>query len=277
MSSRIRSIPIESEAALEQLVLADPGNLEEGLSVLDNQVAAGSGFIDILAVDSSDKSLVIVELKKEESDRMLVQTLEYYDFVRENIERFASAYRHKHEIDAQAEPRIILVAHSFSESLQVSAKYVNAPVSLYQYEYLQAGDQRGLYLTEVPISSPREFKRRRKSPQEHLEHIADAKIRALCADVMKRIMDLDPANITIKGLRGRIAFKHGGRNLANVHPRQTYFYLNWRGRWKERVRIEDASDVSDEMFAQIKQAMKTLAAGPDGDDDSELEEEAESQ
>jgi Holliday junction resolvase-like predicted endonuclease len=268
MNLRIRPQSVDSEAMLEQLIIAAPDNLEDGLKVLDNQVAAGSGFIDILAADASDHALVIIELKKEESDRMLAQTIEYYDFVRENIERFASAYRHKSEIDEHAEPRIMLVAHSFSETLQVATKYINAPVSLFQYEYLQMGDQRGLYMTEVPVSSPREFNRRRKTPGEQ--------VRALCQQVSDRIVTLDTTNITIKGLRGRIAFKYAGRNFANIFPRQSFFSVNWKGHWKERFRVESKADFTEAMFSQIEQAMKTLASGaPDGDNEGDLADDSE--
>lgn len=227
MPNRIQPIPIESENALEQLLLADIENLEAGLHILDNQVPAGSGFIDILAVDS-DNALVVIELKKEESDRMLLQTLEYYDLVRENTPRFASSYGNKHHIDENAEPRLILIAHTFNEMLQSAAKYVNAPLALYTYEYLQFGDQKGLLLTELPISEPRDFGRGRKTPNEHLDKIVNPQMRALCQGTIEHIVAFDRDNMTAKGLRGRIAIKYQGRNLVNIWPRQNWFLFEIR-------------------------------------------------
>ncbi len=272
MSPRIQTIPIASEQTLEQLIMAEPQNLEDTLVVLDNQVAAGSGFIDILAVDSSDNSLVIIELKKEESDRVLVQALQYYDFVRENIERFATSYSSKHEIDVLSEPRLIIVAHSFSDALSAAAKYINPSVSLYQYEYLSLGNQKGLYLTEVPISNPREFTRRRKSPQEHLQKIVDDKLRKICQTFMDKIMGLGSEHITVKGLRSRVSLKYDGNNLVDIRTRQNYFYISYRGHWQERLRVEKEQDLNDSILEQIKSAMCSIV---DGSMDGEIEPEDE--
>lgn len=260
MSPLVKPIPIDSEQALEQLILAEPDNLEEGLTVLDNQVAAGAGFIDILAVDATEKSLVIIELKREESDLILVQTLQYYDFVRENIERFVDAYQHNHDIDPTAEPRIILVAHAFSESLQLAAKYVNTTISLYQYEYLQIGDQKGLLFTETPVLSPREYKRRRKTVQEHLDYIQEETSHKLCVTLIERIENMAPSHITKKGLRERISLKYDGQNLVDIRPRREYFYINWRGHGKDNVKIEDNEDLSNEIYDGIQSAIEELAA-----------------
>jgi Holliday junction resolvase-like predicted endonuclease len=258
MPSRIQPISLESENALEQLLLADLGNLEEGLQVLDNQVPAGTGFIDILATDS-EKALVVIELKKEESDRMLLQTLEYYDFVRERAAHFASTYRHKYPIDEHAEPRLILVAHTFSETLQAAAKYLDAPLALYTYEYLHFGNENALYLTELPVSEPKDFQKRRRTPVEHLDKIKNPDVRALCESTIQKILAVDSANMTTKGLRGRIAIKYQGHNLAYIWPRQNWFLFKMRDH--PRVRISNASDLNDEVYEEIKSAMRKMASG----------------
>jgi Holliday junction resolvase-like predicted endonuclease len=264
MPNRIQPIPIESESTLEQMLLADIENLEEGLQVLDNQVPAGPGFIDILAADS-DKALVVIELKKEESDRMLLQTLEYYDLVRENAPHFANTYRQKYPIDEHAEPRLILVAHTFSDMMQVAAKYVNAPIALYTYEYLKFGDQKGLLLTELPVSEPRDFGSRRKTPTEHLDKILNAEVRSLCEKSIEHILSFDPGNMTAKGLRGRIAMKYQGHNLVNIWPRQNWFLFRIRDH--QRLRISSASDLNDQVYTEIQESMKKMASGEVGDED----------
>lgn len=264
MPTRIQPISIESENALEQLLVADIGNLEEGLIVLENQVSAGSGFIDILAVDS-DKALVVIELKKEESDRMLVQTLEYYDYVRERAAQFANVYRHKSAIDEHAEPRLILIAHTFSEMLQAAAKYVSAPLSLYTYEYLQFGDQKGLLLTELAIPEPQDFQKRRKTPNEHLDKIINTEVRALCESTIASILALDPTNMTSKGLRGRIALKYQGHNLANIWPRQNWFLFQLRNH--PRVRVASIEDLGEQVYTEIKAEMVKMASGEVEDED----------
>lgn len=273
MPNRIQPISIESENALEQLLLADIENLEEGLEVLDNQVPAGSGFIDILAVDS-DNALVVIELKKEESDRMLLQTLEYYDVVRERAAHFANSYRSKHPVDEHAEPRLILVAHQFSELLQAVVKYVSAPIALYTYEYLQFGTQKGLLLTELPVSEAKDFQKRRKSPDEHLDKIVNPQVRALCQETISRILSLDSTNMTTKGLRGRIAIKFQGHNLVNIWPRQNWFLFKLRDH--ERMRITSPTDLNESTFHEIQATMQKMASGEvEDDDENETAEENE--
>ena len=132
----IRKLPIESEANLEQLLSECPAAIEPGIQILGRQVPAGRGFIDILAVDAdNENALVVIELKKGTDDHVLVQALEYYDFVRENIERVAHVYPGRH-INVQVEPRILLVAGGFSAAVLAGVRYLDVPVSLYTYAYL---------------------------------------------------------------------------------------------------------------------------------------------
>ena len=48
----VRQLSIKSEAELEQLLSESPASIEEGLQLLERQVPAGRGFIDMLAVDA---------------------------------------------------------------------------------------------------------------------------------------------------------------------------------------------------------------------------------
>jgi len=124
------------------MLMENPAAIEEGLQVLENQVPASRGFIDLLSVDA-DRTLVVVELKKDSDDRMLTQALEYYDFVRDNSERFAQAYS-DHEIKPHVEPRLALIAANYSSAVLAAARYVNVPLSLYTYAYLGMGSMEGI-------------------------------------------------------------------------------------------------------------------------------------
>src|SRR5262245_379031 len=81
-----------SEAALEDLVRQGPGLIEEGLVYLDHQKAAAGGRLDVLLVDSG-KSLVIAELKVVQDDGMLLQGVDYYDYVSSHVEAYARLYK----------------------------------------------------------------------------------------------------------------------------------------------------------------------------------------
>ena len=272
MSTRVQTLTVSSEQALEQLVINDLESIESGLIFLENQVAADEGSIDILAVDSRDKTLVVIELKKEKSDRMLVQTLQYYDFVRKNVERFARMYADKYAIDALSEPRIILVAHSFSETLRAAVKYINVSITLTRYEYLQIGNQRGLYFTEVSIPPTFEFARRRKSVQEHLEYIVNDSVRKVCRDFINRVESFDQQSVTIKGLRSRISVKYNGINWIDIHPRQENFHVRWYGNWDNRVTLEKEADLTDELLGEIIRAVPGLTGSDEEYEPEELDE-----
>jgi RecB family endonuclease NucS len=88
-------IPLELEESNTRYeIMKDPDAVEKGLIVLDHQVLAGRGRIDILAVGSAG-TFAILELKVKEDDWMLMQALAYYDWVFQNIERLADWYKEK--------------------------------------------------------------------------------------------------------------------------------------------------------------------------------------
>src|ERR1039457_3446057 len=108
----MKQLQIDQERELEALVIKDPDSVEEGLTILTHQRPANGKYIDILAVDK-DGVLVDMELKLNEDDDMLLQALEYYDYVLTNRDRIAREYEKKAKIVAQEDPRIILVASGF--------------------------------------------------------------------------------------------------------------------------------------------------------------------
>jgi len=124
-----------SEKQLEEMVRQAPELIEEGLRFVDHQVKADRGPLDVLLVDSGN-ALVIAELKVTEDDGMLVQGIDYFDYVTRNIEAFARGYREK-EIEPTQEPRLFLVAPSFSSLLLDRCKWVDIALSLFSFQCLQ--------------------------------------------------------------------------------------------------------------------------------------------
>ncbi|MBI5760270.1 MAG: hypothetical protein HZA46_17280 [Planctomycetales bacterium] len=86
-----------SEAGLEDLIRQHFGQIEDGLVYVDHQKAAAGGRLDVLLVDSG-KSLVVAELKIVQDDGMLLQGVDYYDYVSSHVEAFARLYK-PHGID----------------------------------------------------------------------------------------------------------------------------------------------------------------------------------
>lgn len=121
----IKKIDLKEKAELEPLLVLAPQHLEEGMKVVAHQVATSSGeHLDMLTVDD-EGTLAVIELKNEidEGEGQLLQALRYYDWCFENRAWLASAYTNK-GIDPHKEPRLILVAPDFSNSLKRLAKYM---------------------------------------------------------------------------------------------------------------------------------------------------------
>ncbi len=259
----IRQLTVKSESDLEQLLIENPRAIEEGLTILESQVPASHGFIDLLAVDA-DGTLVVIELKKDSDDRMLTQALEYYDFVRDNAERFAQIYS-DHKIEARVEPRLLLVASAYSSTVLAAARYTSVPLSLYTYAYLGIDDLRGLYLTEVDVPPPREFGRERKTVDQHLGYITDDRAVQACRRILEWLSALDPENIHARGLKYRISVKYRGNNFVDIRTRRNFFHMSWRPEWA-KYRIATWEDFTDDIKQQLHQCfteMGGLPAEPD--------------
>ena len=112
-----------AEDQLEDFVRKNPELIEKGLCYIDHQKRTDRGPLDVLFVDSG-KSLVIAELKVVEDDGMLVQGLDYYDYIISNIDGYARAYKGK-GIDPAQRPRLFLIAPSFSISLLNRCKWID--------------------------------------------------------------------------------------------------------------------------------------------------------
>lgn len=267
----VRQLGIKSESELEQMLIENPDAIEEGLRILENQVPASRGFIDLLAVDT-DGTLVIVELKKESDDRILTQALEYYDFARDNSERFAQIYS-DYKIKAHVEPRLFLIANTYSATVLAAARYTNVPLTLYTYAYLGMGDMRGLYLTEVSVPPPREFGRERKSVEQHVAYITDGTANQACRHVLDWLSSLDPNQIRAHGLKYRISVKYRGNNFVDIHTRRSYFRMSWRPNWGEGHNISTSDDFTDEIMQQLRQSFAEMGGLPPDIDELVAEEE----
>jgi hypothetical protein len=267
----IRQLTVGSEAELEQLLSENPSSIEEKLHILERQVPAGRGFIDMLAMDT-DQTLVVIELKKESDDRILVQGLEYYDFVRDNSERFAQTYP-DHDINARVEPRLLLIAGSFNPAVLAASRYVDVPLTLYTYTYLSLGNQRGLYLTEMDVSPPRVFTRERKSVEQHINYITEEDAHQACRQVLEWLIQLAPESIEVRGLKYRISVKYKGNNFVDIRSRRSHFNLSWRTDWKSHKKIASPDDFTDDIQKELRQCLTSMGGlPPDVDAPEETDE-----
>lgn len=124
-----------AEQTLEDLIRQNAGMVEEGLVYVDHQKQAANGRLDMLLVDSGN-AFVVAELKVTQDDGMLMQGVDYYDYVTSHIETYARLYA-KHKINLTESARLILVASSFSQTLVNRAKWLDIPLSLFTYTCIQ--------------------------------------------------------------------------------------------------------------------------------------------
>lgn len=140
-------ISIKDEVELEDIVIQELAEVEEGLSVLD-RVLTDTGRI-ILCHDREGR-FVIVESRLFPDDRALFDGLKYLDQYHVLSMLKLEDTRGKLQLDAK--PRLILLAPSFSDDVIRIVRYIGSEqIRLFEWEYLKLGDQQGLYVKPVSL------------------------------------------------------------------------------------------------------------------------------
>ncbi len=215
-----------SETELEEIVRKGSDFIEEGLRYIDHQKRTEGRRLDVLFADSGN-ALVVAELKVTEDDGMLVQGLDYYDYIATNIEGFARAYKEK-KIEPTQKLRLFLVAPSFSVSLLNRCKWIDIPLSLFTFQCLVFEDNPKEIVPvfkEITIPS-------RLQPVEvytiaqRLNYITDSKIRKTVEELLKEIQDWDKDNILIEPIKYSISIKVSGRVFMYLEPRRKHFLIS---------------------------------------------------
>jgi|GEM_PF-2618659 len=260
-------IKMKDETELENAVITHADAVESGLVYLDHQKRTEGGRLDVLCVDQ-DGVFVVMELKNKQDDAMLLQVLEYLDYVNENKDRFASFYnkRLKHEgkdieIDKAAPPRIMLVASGFSDALKKCVKYVDEDyeVSLKQFKYLRSRKtgEAAPYFFDVAVEAPAVFEEP-KTFDDHINKIADSALRENCLEVIERIKGLGPG-VEYQPAQYWVGFFRGGRRFAILVTRKSVFhlYVTTAGgkTWQDfpQITVKKAGDLTPEFFDKIRQ------------------------
>lgn len=236
-----------SEKELEEMARKGSDLIEEGLRYIDHQKRTERGPLDVLFADSGN-ALVVAELKVTEDDGMLVQGLDYYDYIATNIEGFARAYKEK-KIDPTQKLRLFLVAPSFSVSLLNRCKWIDIPLSLFSFQCLAFEDNPKEIIPvfkEITIPS-------RLQPvevytiEQRLNYITDNKVRKTVEELLKEIQDWDKDNILIEPIKYAISIKVSGRVFMYLEPRRKHFLVStydnenkWTG-----FPIQQSEDLND--------------------------------
>jgi len=223
-----------SETELEDLIRQVPDLIEPGLKFVDHQAFTTRGPLDVLLVDSG-RALVVAELKVVEDDAMLVQGIDYYDYVLKNLDGFARAYK-QHKVEPDQEPRLFLIAPSFSVTLLNRIKWINIPISLFTFQCIEFDDAKGeptpIFMEVAApaiVSRPEAY-----SLDDRYGYITDAKIRSLAQTFVTHIQEWDAKRILVEPTKYDISIKLSGRVLAYVGPRRKHFMAytyDAEGKW----------------------------------------------
>ena len=222
---RYKTVEI-SEKQLEDEIRKAPDLIEEGLRYVDHQKRTERGPLDVLFVDSGN-ALVVAELKVSEDDGMLLQGIDYYDYIASNVEGFGRAYKEK-EIDPTQKLRLFLVAPGFSVSLLNRCKWIDIPVSLFAFQCIAFEDtpkEVVIVFRELTIPS-------RLQPvevytiEQRLGYITDSEARKTVEQLLEEIRGWDKVNVLIEAIKNDISIKVGGRVVAYLGPRRKHFVIS---------------------------------------------------
>ena len=211
-----------TEAELETYVKLSLNEIEAGLTLIDTQVNTYRGPLDILAVDN-EGCLMVIELKAREDDGMLLQAMDYYDWVQENIDTVNRMYRNIHptvKVNYKRSPRLMLIAPSFPSSLKRRAKYLNIDIDLYVYRFIEIDGKRGLLFEQVDIPPLRVVPPSPKTIPDLMNRPQNDEHKTLIKELDKAIKefasDMEPYPTT-----GYIGYKVRGSWIVSIHPRKT--------------------------------------------------------
>lgn len=241
-----------SEQELEDLIRHHAGMIEEDLVYVDHQKQAAGGRLDVLMVDSG-KSLVIMEFKVVQDDGMLLQGVDYYDYVSTHVEAFARLY-HKHGIDPTQQVRLFLIAPSFSQTLVNRCKWMDLPISLFTFHCLKFEGDEDL----VPVFAEHAIPTQPEVVEvthldDHLGYITDMNVRDKVSALLDEIKNWKPGSISLDPIKYAISMKVNGRVFAYFYPRRQHYLLatyNDDEVWTE-YSIRDDDDL-----AKVKPIMK---------------------
>ena len=226
---------VVSEQELEDLVRRHTGQIEEGLAYVDHQRPAAGGRLDVLLVDSG-KSLVVAELKVIEDDGMLLQGLDYYDYISAHIESFARLYK-SYGIDPTQAVRLFLIAPSFSQAFVNRCKWLDLKVSLFTYNCLKFEGESDV----IPIFTEQQITALPESVEvthleDHLNYITDTVVRQKVAALLEEIKSWRPGHISIDSIKYALSMKVNGRVFAYLNPRRQFYLISTydaSDEWKE--------------------------------------------
>lgn len=216
------------ERKLEDMVRQAPHLIEEGLKFVDRQRHTARGPLDVLLIDSGN-ALIVAELKTREDDGMLMQALDYFDYVSANLDGFARVYK-QFNIDVTQPPRLFLVAPSFSQTLLNRCKWIDEEVriSLFSYKYIisKATEEDTIVFLESEIP-PRPKREEEYSISKLLNYIKDDSVKESAERFLKEVESWNPKAVEVAPRKNKVVINISGsriaKKVAEVWPGRKYW------------------------------------------------------
>jgi hypothetical protein len=260
-----------SEQELEDLTRRYAGMIEEGLVYVDHQKQTTSGRLDVLLVDSGG-SLVVAELKVVEDDGMLVQGLDYLDFVSTNLETYSRLYARGHTINPTQQVRLLLIAPSFSQTLINRCKWLSAEIKLFTFNCLRFDGEDEV----IPVFSEQAIPTPPPRPeivtiQDHLNYITDEPMRCRFSDLLDEIKNWKPGNVSLDSISFGVSVRVNGRVFCYLKPQRKNYVIETRNSDNEWTNYSIRSDddlanaknlAKDAMERREKEGLRGQSAFP---------------
>jgi len=226
---------------------------------LERQLQTDSGPLDLLTLDS-EKRACVVELKNETEEKQLFQGIRYYDWVKTNI---AWLSRVHHDIDASAEPRLILIAPDFPDELRRVAKYTtlnaDGALSLKVYHAFAVDDkEKAVICSDVEIGEAPE-EPEIPTIEDKVEYIQSDKVKQL---LQNTIIELKGKGIEIRPIRGYgMSGFYKEKRFLRLYPRKQWFVgkaMNLDGEWTPNVQIQTEEQWKGFFEKEVKPILEAI-------------------
>lgn len=139
---------IESEK-LRDIILKNPEYLQSNLSFIDSQLGIqDEGIIDFLATDTDGK-MVIVNFDVKENNNLLICALSQMQWVSKNKNLLKRLF-FSENLDFSRQPKIILIAPSFSKELEQAARELfSLDLKFIKYQYMITKGEEAILFEDV--------------------------------------------------------------------------------------------------------------------------------
>jgi len=253
-----------NESTLEDLIRHYSSKIEEGLLYVDHQVETDRGRrLDVLLVDSGG-ALTVAELKVLEDDGMLLQGIDYYDYIVRHQESICRTYSNS-RIQVTEQPRLMLIAPSFSAAFLERCKWISIPISLFTFKCMKMDNEEEIFPVFTEIIRPGGPKQPvpKTSVEIVLDYITDCDIKTVAADLLADIDSWDSQNILLDPIQGWVSLKYRGKVFAYFAPRRKFFGFeipNAEGNWpwitvhpeNQETEIENVKELLHRSIDNIK-------------------------